>query len=136
MVNMSMLASLAGMMFVARSTASGPFDGVGWELDAIAAVFIGGAAVSGGVGTVIGSMVGGLVMAVLNNGLQLLGAGADWTQMIKGLVLLLAVAVDVWNKSQGRPSIVGLFTRKRRDTDDTPPPTEEPAPVRDVTTSI
>ena len=61
------------MIFVGRSTASGPSDGVGWELDAIAAVFIGGAAVTGGVGTVIGSIVGGLVMAVLNNGLQLHG---------------------------------------------------------------
>ncbi len=89
------------MMFVGRSTASGPFDGIGWELDAIAAVFIGGAAVSGGVGTVIGSIVGGLVMAVLNNGLQLLGVGSDVTQIIKGLVLLVAVAFDVYNKQPG-----------------------------------
>ncbi len=113
MANMAVLASLAGMMFVARSTASGPFDGVGWELDAIAAVFIGGAAVTGGVGTVVGSIVGGLVMAVLNNGLQLEGVGADATQMIKGLVLLIAVAFDVYNKSQGKPSILGLFQRNR-----------------------
>ena len=113
MMNMSVLAALAGMIFVARSTASGPFDGVGWELDAIAAVFIGGAAVTGGVGTVIGSIVGGLVMAVLNNGLQLMGVGADATQMIKGLVLLAAVAFDVYNKSQGRPSIIGLLMRNR-----------------------
>ena len=113
MANMSVLAALAGMMFVARSTASGPFDGVGWELDAIAAVFIGGAAVTGGVGTVIGSIVGGLVMAVLNNGLQLLGVGADMTQMIKGLVLLIAVAFDVYNKSQGKPSLTGLLMRGR-----------------------
>ena len=111
MMNMSILASLAGMIFVARSTASGPFDGTGWELDAIAAVFIGGAAVSGGVGTVVGSIVGGLVMAVLNNGLQLLGIGADLTSIIKGLVLLIAVALDVWNKSQGKPSIIGLMMK-------------------------
>ena len=111
MMNMSVLAALAGMIFVARSTASGPFDGVGWELDAIAAVFIGGAAVSGGVGTVTGSMIGGFVMAVLNNGLQLMGIGADATQMIKGLVLLVAVAFDVYNKSQGKPSILGLITK-------------------------
>ncbi|MFJ3959271.1 multiple monosaccharide ABC transporter permease [Arthrobacter sp. NPDC090010] len=111
MMNMSILAGLAGMIFVARSTASGPFDGVGWELDAIAAVFIGGAAVSGGVGTVMGSIVGGLVMAVLNNGLQLLGIGADWTQIIKGGVLLLAVAFDVYNKSQGKRSITGLLLK-------------------------
>jgi len=111
MMNMAILAALAGMMFVARSNASGPFDGVGWELDAIAAVFIGGAAVTGGVGTVVGSIIGGLVMAVLNNGLQLLGIGADATQIIKGLVLLIAVAFDVYNKSQGRPSIIALMTR-------------------------
>jgi putative multiple sugar transport system permease protein len=113
MLNMSVLAAFAGMMFVGRSTASGPFDGVGWELDAIAAVFIGGAAVSGGVGTVIGSMIGGLVMAVLNNGLQLMSAGSDVTQMIKGVVLLVAVALDVWQKNQGRASITGMFTRSK-----------------------
>ncbi|MET3810722.1 multiple monosaccharide ABC transporter permease [Arthrobacter sp. UYEF3] len=111
MANMSILAGLAGMIFVGRSTASGPFDGVGWELDAIAAVFIGGAAVTGGVGTVIGSIVGGLVMAVLNNGLQLLGVGADLTQIIKGLVLLIAVAFDVYNKSQGKRSIIGMMMK-------------------------
>ncbi len=122
MMNMSILAALAGMMFVARSNASGPFDGVGWELDAIAAVFIGGAAVTGGVGTVVGSIIGGLVMAVLNNGLQLLGVGADMTQMIKGLVLLIAVALDVYNKSQGRPSFTGLMLRNFRGKDTRPPP--------------
>ncbi|MBT8161574.1 MULTISPECIES: multiple monosaccharide ABC transporter permease [Arthrobacter] len=111
MMNMSVLAGLAGMIFVGRSTASGPFDGVGWELDAIAAVFIGGAAVTGGVGTVIGSIVGGLVMAVLNNGLQLLGVGADLTQIIKGLVLLAAVAFDVYNKTQGKKSIIGMMMK-------------------------
>lgn len=114
MMNMSVLAALAGIVFIGRSTASGPFDGTNWELDAIAAVFIGGAAVSGGVGTVIGSMIGGLVMAVLNNGLQLMGVGSDSTQMIKGLVLLGAVAFDVYNKVQGRPSIIGLMLGKRR----------------------
>ena len=112
-MNMSILASLAGMIFVARSVASGPQDGTGWELDAIAAVFIGGAAVSGGIGTVTGSIIGGLVMGVLNNGLQLLGVGSDRVQIIKGLVLLVAVGVDVWNKSQGRPSITGFLMRGR-----------------------
>jgi putative multiple sugar transport system permease protein len=114
MVNMGVLASLAGMIFVSRSIASGPQDGNGWELDAIAAVFIGGAAIFGGIGTVTGSIIGGLVMAVLNNGLNLVGVGSDRVQIIKGLVLLIAVAVDVYNKSQGRPSIIGLLTRKRR----------------------
>lgn len=112
MMNMSILAALAGMIFIGRANASGPGDGVGWELDAIAAVFIGGAAVSGGVGTVVGSVVGGLVVAVLNNGLQLLGVGADLTQIIKGLFLLAAVAFDVYNKSQGKPSITGLLLKR------------------------
>ena len=124
MMNMSVLASLAGMIFVARSGASGPQDGNGWELDAIAAVFIGGAAVSGGIGTVIGAIIGGLVMAFLNNGLQLIGTGADLVSVIKGLVLLLAVGIDVLSKATGRPSIIGLWSARRRArTEDlTPPP--------------
>ncbi|HEV7950765.1 MAG TPA: multiple monosaccharide ABC transporter permease [Glaciihabitans sp.] len=127
MMNMSILASLAGMIFVARSQASGPSDGVSWELDAIAAVFIGGAAVSGGIGTVIGSIIGGLVMAVLNNGLQLLGVGSDLVQIIKGLVLLFAVGVDVYSKSQGRPSILGFMSRGRKNSGDGGTPTPAPA---------
>ncbi|WP_329315973.1 sugar ABC transporter permease [Streptomyces sp. NBC_01278] len=114
MMNMSVLAALAGMIFVARSAASGPQDGLSWELDAIAAVFIGGAAVSGGLGTISGSIVGGLVMALLNNGLQLEGVGSDMVQIIKGLVLLFAVAFDVYNKRQGRFSIIGSLTRPFR----------------------
>lgn len=98
MLNMSVPAAVAGILFVGRSTAAGPADGTSWEMDAIASVFIGGAAVSGGVGTVIATMVGGLVMAVLNNGLMLMGVGADKTQVIKGFVLLAAVAFDVYNK--------------------------------------
>jgi putative multiple sugar transport system permease protein len=113
MMNMSVLAALAGMIFVARSQASGPQDGVGWELDAIAAVFIGGAAVSGGIGTVAGSIIGGLVMAVLSNGLSLQGIGSDLVQIIKGLVLLIAVGIDVYNKTQGRPSLIGFMTKNR-----------------------
>ena len=100
MMNMSMLAALAGIMFVGRSTSAGPSDGTGWELDAIASVFIGGASVAGGVGTVFATIVGGLVMAVLNSGLMLMGVGADKTQVIKGLVLLAAVAIDVFNKQR------------------------------------
>jgi putative multiple sugar transport system permease protein len=111
MLNMSMLAGLAGVVFVSRSLASGPGDGTGWELDAIAAVFIGGAAVSGGIGTVIGSIIGGLVIAVLNNGLQLLHVSSDRVQIIKGLVLLVAVALDVLSKRSGGPSLIGRFRR-------------------------
>lgn len=114
MLNMSILAALAGIMFVGRSTAAGPSDGMSWEMDAIASVFIGGAAVSGGIGTVLNTMVGGLVMAVLNSGLMLMGVGADRTQVIKGFVLLGAVAFDVYNKQQGRQSIIGrLFPSEK-----------------------
>ena len=113
MVNMSFLAAVAGILFVGRSTAAGPADGTSWEMDAIASVFIGGAAVSGGVGTILATIVGGLVMAVLNNGLMLMGVGADKTQVIKGFVLLAAVAFDVYNKKSGKASIIGrLFPSK------------------------
>ncbi|WP_255447068.1 multiple monosaccharide ABC transporter permease [Schumannella soli] len=114
MMNMSVLAAVAGMVFISRSVSSGPGDGTGWELDAIAAVFIGGAAVSGGIGTVIGSIVGGLVIAVLNNGLQLLGVSSDRVQIIKGLVLLLAVGIDVLSKRSGGRSIMSRFSRPKK----------------------
>ncbi|MCL2515181.1 MAG: sugar ABC transporter permease [Microbacteriaceae bacterium] len=107
MANMSVLAAVAGMVYVGYAGASGPADGTGWELDAIAAVFVGGAAVSGGVGTVAGSIVGALVMALLANGLQLVGADTNVQMMIRGIVLLLAVAFDVYSKTQGRPSLIG-----------------------------
>ncbi|MBB6627787.1 sugar ABC transporter permease [Nocardioides sp. KIGAM211] len=100
MVNMGMLAGLAGLVTTARLTAANPKAGVNFELDAIAASFIGGAAVTGGVGTVIGAIIGGLVMGVLNNGMSLQGVSIDWQQAIKGLVLLGAVAFDVWNKKR------------------------------------
>ncbi len=100
MMNMGMLAGLAGLVTTARLTAANPKAGVNFELDAIAAAFIGGAAVTGGVGTVIGAIIGGLVMGVLNNGMSLQGVSIDWQQAIKGLVLLAAVAFDVWNKKR------------------------------------
>jgi putative multiple sugar transport system permease protein len=100
LTNMGMLAALAGMVFAARLTAANPKAGQNFELDAIAAAFIGGAAVTGGVGTVVGAIIGGFVMGVLNNGMSLLGVGIDWQQTIKGLVLLAAVAFDVWNKKR------------------------------------
>lgn len=137
MMNMSFLASVAAIVFIGRSTSSGPFDGTGWELDAIAAVFIGGAAVSGGIGTVFGSLIGGLVMAVLNNGLQALSVGADLTQIIKGLVLLLAVAIDVYNKQQGRASLIGMmmknFNKKKGEPVELPEPAAVPAAAEETT---
>ena len=66
----------------------------------IAAVFIGGASMSGGVGKVIGAVVGALIMGVMNNGMSIVGVGIDWQQVIKGLVLLAAVIFDVYNKNK------------------------------------
>ena len=97
-VNMGVLAAIAGIAFTARSNSALPGAGTGFELDAIAAVFIGGAAVTGGIGTVTGAMIGGLIMGVLNNGMSLLGLGSEVQSFIKGFVLLLAVAFDIFNK--------------------------------------
>jgi len=101
-VNMGVLAALAGLVFTGRLNSAGPGAGNLFELDAIAAAFIGGAAVQGGVGRIIGAITGGLIMGVLNNGMSLLGVGTDSQQFIKGMVLLLAVAFDVWNKRRQR----------------------------------
>ncbi|MFD5658365.1 multiple monosaccharide ABC transporter permease [Streptomyces hirsutus] len=97
-LNMGMLAALAGLVFAARFSVASPKAGLNFELEAIAAAFIGGASMSGGVGTVLGAVIGGLVLGVLNNGMNLVGVGTDWQQVIKGLVLLAAVGFDVWNK--------------------------------------
>ena len=97
-VNMGALAALSGVLIAARMNSAVPKAGDGFELDAISSVFIGGAAVQGGVGTVTGSMVGGLIQGVLANGMNLNSVGIDVQMTIKGLVLLLAVAFDVWSK--------------------------------------
>jgi putative multiple sugar transport system permease protein len=97
-VNMGVLAALAGMIFTARLNLAGPKAGDGFELEAISAAFIGGAAVQGGIGTIGGAIIGGLIIGVLNNGMSIMGIGIEWQQAVKGFVLLLAVAFDVFNK--------------------------------------
>lgn len=97
-VNMGMLSALAGIVYSSRMNSAQPAAGTMFELDAIAACFIGGAAVTGGVGRVTGAMIGGLIMAVMTNGMQLMGVPSSTQQVVKGLVLLLAVAFDVYNK--------------------------------------
>ncbi|MEZ5797329.1 MAG: multiple monosaccharide ABC transporter permease [Paracoccaceae bacterium] len=99
-VNMGVLASLAGMIVTARLNSATPKAGTGFELDAIAAVFIGGASMTGGSGRIIGVVVGALIMGIMNMGMSILGIGIDYQQMIKGLVLLVAVIFDVYNKNK------------------------------------
>ncbi|MBU3111283.1 multiple monosaccharide ABC transporter permease [Clostridium lacusfryxellense] len=101
-VNMAVLSAVAGMMFASRINSASPSAGLNFELDAIGACFIGGASAYGGVGTVVGAIVGALVMGVLNNGMSILGVGSDWQMSIKGLVLLTAVAFDVISKIKSK----------------------------------
>jgi putative multiple sugar transport system permease protein len=96
--NMGVIAALAGMVFAARLNVATPKAGQNFELDAIAACYIGGASTTGGIGTIIGAIVGGLFMGVLNNGMSILGVSIDWQQAIKGFVLLAAVGFDLYSK--------------------------------------
>ena len=99
-INMGVLAALAGLIFAARLNTATPKAGLGFELDVIAACFIGGASASGGVGRVLGAVIGAFIMGVMNNGMSIMGIGIDYQQVIKGLVLLAAVCVDVYNKNK------------------------------------
>ena len=99
-VNMGVLSALAGLIFAARLNTATPKAGTSFELDVIAACFIGGASASGGVGRVTGAVIGAFVMGVMNNGMSIVGVGIDWQQVIKGLVLLAAVCFDVYNRNR------------------------------------
>lgn len=99
-VNMGFLSAVAALVCVARFNSAAPTAGTGYELDAIGACFIGGASAYGGVGTVGGAVIGAIFMGVLNNGMSLLGIDANWQKAVKGLVLLLAVVIDVYSKKR------------------------------------
>lgn len=100
--NMGLLAAVAGIVFAGRLNSASPTAGDGFELDAIAACFIGGASATGGIGTVMGAIIGGFIMGILNNGMSIMGISVFWQQIVKGLVLLLAVAFDVYSKSKAK----------------------------------
>jgi len=97
--NMGALAGLGGLIFVARLNTANPKAGVGFELDVIAACFIGGASAAGGIGKVSGVVIGAFIIGIMNNGMSMMGIGVDWQQVIKGIVLLAAVCLDVHNKN-------------------------------------
>lgn len=97
-INMGLLTAVAAIATTARAGAGVAAAGQNFELDAIASCFIGGTAVDGGVGTIYGAMIGALIMGVLNMGLSILAVDAAWQMAIKGLVLLLAVALDILSK--------------------------------------
>ena len=97
-VNMGVLSALAGIVLAARNASATPKAGDGFEMDAIASCYIGGAAVAGGAGTIVGAVVGAFVMGILNNGMSLYGWTTDVQKIVKGAVLLGAVTVDVLSK--------------------------------------
>lgn len=99
-VNMGFLSAVAALVCVARFNSAAPTAGNGYELDAIGACFIGGASAYGGVGTVGGAVIGAVFMGVLNNGMSILGIDANWQRTVKGLVLLIAVVIDVLSKKR------------------------------------
>lgn len=96
--NMGFMCAVAALVYAARLNAATPKAGVNFELDAIAACFVGGASVTGGAGTIAGALVGCFVIGILNNGMSMMGISADWQQVVKGLVILIAVAFDLLPK--------------------------------------
>lgn len=98
--NMGLMSAVAALVYTARLNAATPKAGTGFELDAIAACYVGGASVSGGAGTIGGALIGCFVIAILNNGMSMMGVSADWQQTVKGLVILAAVAFDMIPKAK------------------------------------
>lgn len=98
--NMGFLASVAALVCVSRFNSAAPSAGTNYEMDAIAACYIGGASAFGGVGKVGGAVIGAIFMGVLNNGMSILGIDQNWQRTVKGLVLLAAVIFDVMSKNR------------------------------------
>ena len=96
--NMGILSAIAGIVLSARNASATPKAGDGFEMDAIASCYIGGAATSGGIGTIIGAVVGAFIMGILNNCMSLYGWSTDIQKIVKGAVLLGAVTVDLLSK--------------------------------------
>ncbi len=101
-VNMGVLTAVAAIAATARLNAASPLAGQGYDLDTISSCFIGGASMYGGAGTIVGAIIGALVMGVLNNGMSIMGVGTDIQQVVKGLVLIFAVAFDIYYKSKAK----------------------------------
>jgi D-xylose transport system permease protein len=99
---MGLMCALAGLTTTARLAAGTPSAGTGAELDAIASCFIGGTSMRGGIGTVIGALVGALIMASLDNGMSMLGVETFWQQIVKGVILVLAVWMDIVSSGNTR----------------------------------
>jgi len=106
-INQGLLCAVCAILVTSRLGAATPTMGTGFELDAIAACFIGGAAVTGGVGKVSGAMTGALIMGLLTMGLSILGVNSSWQMVIKGLVLLAAVILDLTSKRRAVLGAVG-----------------------------
>ena len=98
--NMGLLAGLAGILTIARAASAQPTYGQGYEMDAIAACFIGGASAYGGVGSVAGMVVGAVLMGVINQGMSIMGMEANYQKVVKGVVLLVAIIFDVMSKKE------------------------------------
>lgn len=90
----AVLAAIAGVIVTSRLDSAQPNAGISYELDAIAAVVIGGTSLNGGKGTIWGTVIGAVIIGVLNNGLVLLNVSPFWQQVVKGAVILLAVVID------------------------------------------
>ena len=99
-----LLAGIAGVVLMSRVNSGQPAGGVGYEFDAITAVVVGGTSLMGGTGTITGTIIGSFIIGIINNILNLLNVSSYWQQIVKGMIIAIAVILDVWTKrsSKGR----------------------------------